>query len=235
MRVITFTQSEQEYLMLLLRQRAEVYGLTGNALGSKPKNKYVKAVATVLAKLETNLCVSLRPEEKIICISCINEHIGSYASLLKIPGIATLLCLSQEQIELMHTIDTSKDILHKCGYKGVFDKDPNVDCFRYREVLSGIKTLRNCDLIGLSWDRENEFYKIGFVKEDALYSFELSHSLNLRDLQLHSHLKSGVEAYARQHFTIVTSKKEALSLFNQNNKPQSKCALEFFIPILAHA
>ena len=242
MRQTTFTTDEQNLLKGLLEKRLDElkqYSTDRNDSDKKGWKRfdsfYIKPIVSALDKISRQQPTTFDSKEKLAFTSCINEHYDDLYKQLKVTTAFSWLTISDEQKMVIAKLDLCKDILVKSGYykqKQTFVKY-NLE-FRYNQILTTVEKLKKSDKIFLSKVGENDFYKIAFVYDSKEFlPFELKHKVSLRDIQFASLREQTPEEYARDRFSLTTTKdkaKEMLSTCDTKYYPDG--VLEFMNHLL---
>lgn len=234
MKTLAFTTEEKTLLRPLLKERIEILSIEPK-IGSKAEikkweNYYLVPLVSALNMLSNNEPIVFSAKERLMCISCINEHIDDYYRELDLKNAYSWAVISAEQLKVVNRLDTCNDILTKCGY---FNRKEELirynHKFRYRDIIQTIDKLRKSETIYLAGVDTNDIYKIAFVNENKeLMEFELKN-----DILLYSRpFRKVTEDYSK-YYEVTTNRKEAKELLDSCNRSYyPKGVLEFVSQVL---
>ena len=223
MKQIIFTKDERAILQGFLEKRLDYYrkylneiGLIDRAGKRSFDSFYIKPLLSALEKILNQESAFFDSKEKLVFISCINEHFDDVFNELKLPTALAWLTISDKQRTNIIQLDTYKDILQKSGYYSKKHSFIRYDTeFRYRNILAIVEKMRRSDIIFLSQVGQGYFYKIAFVcNNEEYFPFELSHQISLRDIKFIPFYGQTLESIASKNFSLTTTKSKAKELIS---------------------
>lgn len=223
MKQIIFTKDERVILQGFLEKRLDYYHKYLNEIGLIDRTGkrnfdsfYIKPLISALEKISNQESASFDSKEKLVFISCINEHFDDVYNELKLPTALSWLTISDKQRQIITQIDTYKDILQKSGYYSKKHSFVRYDTkFRYRNILEVVEKMRLSDIIFLSHVGQGYFYKIAFVcNNEEYFPFELSQQISLRDIKFIPFNGQTLESIAAKKFSLTTTKSNTRELIS---------------------
>jgi hypothetical protein len=232
---IVFTSDEVELLQELFVQRRRFYDfhlkeLRDEKFRRKFTISYINPLISVSDKMVQGGIEVYTEREKLICRSCINEHILEFNNKFDFEEPLDWLSLSNERKEIVNRIDLSHDILLKCKAKDKKLRSFNTK-FRFRNTLDALERLKKSETIFLSG--LNDVYKIAFVNEDAFLTFELKSSISIYEIKFSAYAGKSIADYGKQYFSLTTDKEHAKKLLSTcDPKYYPSGVLEFISAVL---
>lgn len=218
MKAISFNQEQKEILINLLQKRLDFWKQEfkeqDGSIKKQLEKMHIIPVISALDKLSNQISFTLSPDEKVECISCVNEDYYQTKSLLNLPTPLSWLIISDEQLKIISRLDNFNDILLKCGY---FNTKTNLSDhrkkFRYKYVLDAIQRLKDAESVFLSKTGNADYYKIAFICNNDEYStFELKMPISWSEIEFTKFGNDKPADYVPTRFSILTTKQKAKEL-----------------------
>lgn len=233
MKPIQLSSEEKKFLLPYVQARlATLLERTSN-----PPKKYITALQSLIKKLSDTTEHTYSDFEKPLSCGCIKDGFERLlADVVPLTSGYRWLQLPDSQKVAMGKVDIAKSILHKFGdYKireggRVYTVKPRF----YSTGFEAIEKLRKSDTIYLSHYGGDKFYKIGFVYNGIEYTvFESRHQVAPLEISFGKVPGGNVQEYGELNFSIVTSRKEALSILTQlNHSEYPEDIISFFQAVL---